>query len=766
MEIYFDNNLINEDNYMSYEDNFSSFDKQFYLGSVASFEAKLQVPIKLITSTEGVYNDYSKPETVIIVNNGQTLGTLIVDKEEFNDDNTVTLTLVDKLALTSTPLDISSLITYRKEWNAETQEWDETGTGVTAKDLLAYICNYYSIPYTYSSFTNENVMTYSYDNTLTGRDYLSMIAELAGGYIYLNIYGSLSITNYYLIDSFLGELPDQTISGNITTTVQNGKITMQGTATSNSAVTLSINNGETLRPNTPYYIMMKDFDVVEGTGSTEVVTFLRFLDTNSQVINTSITGISLTKGMMYNFTVSSEKTIGKIQFLYVNGRYYNYSFEISTGECPKGVNMEYLDSDDVDEYKLGEKITIERVVYDNGIGVYFESSSDDTLTTLYLEPNNFFLQTMSQQVFNNICNKIIGFSYYNININSSINFVEEGKGNLLLFRTIEDNYVPIFNNFERSYMGEFVGSYKTSFESKRQSETEVIPAEDKINSIKTIINQQEGSLEILAGNTAKLRVDVDKIEGYFTITPGNNKIHNSAFLLPDITWLFTTGSGGYHTNLGDSYNGSLVGITQSLGEIVLQDCIATTTEDNITDLIPGQTYILSFYLTNEENSSFNVRLTSASTDLINETITDEEDMIIHSYTFTALTSSATLQMTNSSGTSKFYDLLLLPGDIVKDWETAPGELYSTTLTMSRNGLRVFSTGSNTLTYLTSDGFIIKNAMLQNGRLIEGDIVTKFDENGTETKQIKTDRIENSGKIISTIVNVDGILHYIEYWKED
>ena len=45
MQIYFDDNLVPEDYYMSYSDNFSSFDDSFYLGSSASLNATLRVPI-------------------------------------------------------------------------------------------------------------------------------------------------------------------------------------------------------------------------------------------------------------------------------------------------------------------------------------------------------------------------------------------------------------------------------------------------------------------------------------------------------------------------------------------------------------------------------------------------------------------------------------------------------------------------------------------------------------------------------------------------
>ena len=47
MEIFFDGVLINTDNYMSYEESFKSFESNFYLGSIASLSAKLQVPLEV-----------------------------------------------------------------------------------------------------------------------------------------------------------------------------------------------------------------------------------------------------------------------------------------------------------------------------------------------------------------------------------------------------------------------------------------------------------------------------------------------------------------------------------------------------------------------------------------------------------------------------------------------------------------------------------------------------------------------------------------------
>ena len=82
MQIYFDDILIDPDNYMSYEDNFSSHEDQFFLGSTASMNAKLQIPLS-------VYRD--DIQNVIIINNGITIATLKIDEVSIDDDNIVTL---------------------------------------------------------------------------------------------------------------------------------------------------------------------------------------------------------------------------------------------------------------------------------------------------------------------------------------------------------------------------------------------------------------------------------------------------------------------------------------------------------------------------------------------------------------------------------------------------------------------------------------------------------------------------------------------------
>ena len=188
MKIYFDEVLVPDDNYMSYSDNFSSFDDTFCLGSCSSLKASMQIPL---TAWPGYV------ENVVVEINGERIATLKLDDITVNDDETITLSLVDILTHTETECDFSNLITYTKTYDPETDTFKESGTGITAKDLLDFICDSYHITKEDFHFTNEEVMIYSYDSTLTGRDYLEMIAELAGGYIVINEGGNLELRYYF-----------------------------------------------------------------------------------------------------------------------------------------------------------------------------------------------------------------------------------------------------------------------------------------------------------------------------------------------------------------------------------------------------------------------------------------------------------------------------------------------------------------------------------------------------------------------------------------
>ncbi len=644
MKIYFDEVLVPDDNYMSYSDNFSSFDDTFCLGSCSSLKASMQIPL---TAWPGYV------ENVVVEINGERIATLKLDDITVNDDETITLSLVDILTHTETECDFSNLITYTKTYDPETDTFKESGTGITAKDLLDFICDSYHITKEDFHFTNEDVMIYSYDSTLTGRDYLEMIAELAGGYIVINEGGNLELRYYFRYE-----------------------------------------NGEK------------------------------------------------------TFAPESDKV---------------------------------LSAEDVDSFKLTEQITIERVVYDDGVNIPKRSSDNEDLYTLYLSIDNMFLQQITDQQFTNICNNIIGYSFYNIKIDNTNKFFTPGS--TIWFEKQDQTRVPILVNYTRDYLGGFVGSYETNVSCKKRTETEVIPTDIKIKRIKTIINQMDNSMTIeagkvanLQGKTTQLRIDIDKVQSLFQITGGSNLIKNSQFLLSDETWNFIENSEdplAYHTPIGEGYNSSLIGETVAVANIVLRNSKAITKIDNITNLKLNTHHTLNYYISQDPNTTTTVKLISKITgkEIYNEVITtnNSDNINMRNYTFDFIANDTDyyLQIESTTildGYVRVYDLMLNSGD-KKSWEPAASEVYSTILKMSQQGFQVYSSGSNILTLLTSNGFQIREARDSgDGGIILGRIVSQFNNEGIITEIVRMTKAI-IGKYVQEELELNSITHHVEYFEE-
>ena len=639
MQIYFDDNLVPEDYYMSYSDNFSSFDDLFYLGSSASLNATLQVPI---IAWPGMINN------VRIEVDGSPVATLKVDNITVNDDNSITLDLVDILTHTSSPCDFSALITYQKTYDPETDTWTETGTGITARELLNFICQSYSITQGEFELTNGDTMIYSYDNSMTGRNYLEMIAELQGGYVHIDENGLLYIKYYFR----------------------------------------EIENEKTFDP---------DENIV-------------------------------------------------------------------------------LSYDEVDTYKLSEEIIIERVVYDDGVTEPKKSSEDDSLYTLYLSTDNLFLQNITLEEFNKICNNIIGYKFYNIHIDNCNRFFNPGS--TIWFERESGEKVPIMVNYTRDYVGGFVGSYDTKISGAKRTETEVIPTEDKIKRIRTILNQMDNSLTIQASKydnlktkTSELRIDLNKVQSLFQITGGSNLIRNSQFLLPDETWTFTeSAEDAYHTPIGSGYNSSLIGETVAVANIILRKSKARTEINNVK---VNTTHNINYYISQDSYTTTHIRLISKNAgntifdDLITTDATHTITMRNYSHKIETTDSEYYFEIettTTMSGYCKIYDLMFNSGD-KKSWEPAASEVYSTILKMSQQGFQVYSSGSNILTLITSDGFQVREAQDGgDGEVILGRIVSQFNNEGIITEIVRMTKAV-IGKYIQEELTLNNVIHHVEYFEE-
>ena len=286
---------------------------------------------------------------------------------------------------------------------------------------------------------------------------------------------------------------------------------------------------------------------------------------------------------------------------------------------------------------------------------------------------------------------------------------------------------------------------------------------------------EAGKVANLQGKTTQLRIDIDKVQSLFQITGGSNLIRNSQFLLPDETWDFIENSEdplAYHTPIGEGYNSSLIGETVAVANIVLRNSKTITKINNITNLKLNTHHTLNYYISQDSNTTTTIKLISKITgeEIYNEVITTDSTHSINmrNYTFDFIANDTDyyLQIESTTildGYVRIYDLMLNSGD-KKSWEPAASEVYSTILKMSQQGFQVYSSGSNILTLITSNGFQIREARDSgDGGIILGRIVSQFNNEGIITEIIRMTKAV-IGKYVQEEMTVNNIIHHVEYFE--
>ena len=362
--IFFDNVLVNDDDYLEIRNNYKMFDKNFYLGATPCNSFTLKVP-----------SSYNVPNEVKIKMDDVDYATLIVDSYKIDDNDILTLNLVDKMILFEKNYDASSIVPC------------------TTFDILSDICSQAGVQLGTNSFEGDDIPVNYYDNSYTARNYLSMLAELNCGYAQIGADGKL---------------------------------------------------------------------------------YLR--------------------------------------------RFDNTPIEIDVDTC--------------ENFKIGEKRKIERVVFDNGL-LKFQTSSDETLETLYLNSENVYINT--QETFDNIANEILNFEFYNFSTgNCEVNY-NATCGKLIKFVEGSNEYLSI-SQYSHDYNGKWLGGYELNLDSILQAETQIISDSNKIKAIKITQDRQANEINVLVED-----ID-DQNQQIADITLKYNEILSRISDIADIT---TSGESSY-----------------------------------------------------------------------------------------------------------------------------------------------------------------------------------------------------------------------------
>ena len=192
-----------------------------------------------------------------------------------------------------------------------------------------------------------------------------------------------------------------------------------------------------------------------------------------------------------------------------------------------------INVDDCENFTLGERHIISKVVYDNGVVKY--EAGDDTGNTLYVDANNVFI--VSQEQVTNIYNAIVGFEFYSVETGNCPINKDVRAGDVITF-VDGDNEYPTIANIDLSYNGGWNGGYSLDINTERQEETDLIGNNTKIRGIVSRLNRDEAKLEVIATQTDdnteeignlqvgfdEVKTEVSKVTNLIKETQSNNNL--------------------------------------------------------------------------------------------------------------------------------------------------------------------------------------------------------------------------------------------------
>lgn len=406
-------------------------------------------------------------------------------------------------------------------------------------------------------------------------------------------------------------------------------------------------------------------------------------------------------------------------------------------------NPVIINTDDCEDFTIGQYHKIERVVFDNGL-LKYETSEDETLETLYLHSDNVYIT--DQEVFNNIANKILNFEFYcfetgNCKIDSNVI-----AGDLIAFFDGTNTYQTIAQ-YSLDYNGDWIGGYSLDINSKHQEETKQTGLETQIKKLQVNLKRNENELSIIAEDTKTIE---DKLTNdFYTKEQSNELILNSE---SGLTNIFKSVGGNnllknsaLYFKSNDTYDywtGSAEKIIYSEAQSNTAIKLKKDTFKQNVSLANGD-YTLSFkYERLNELGTASVKINNEETNL------DEKGTFTN--TLTIETNQLELEFNSTVEDSYIiYDLMLNIGKEASTWSQYQNEVHTGTVNISK-GIEVEATENDTKATMNADGFnvINKNTSAK---------VLKATDTGIETTDIKADKGTIGGMSVKKVQNQSWIV---------
>jgi len=465
LEIYFDGVLLDPIYYMDLTQQWVMFDKEFKLGATPSRQFNLTIP-------KSQFNENIKEVKIRYMDSDYAY--LIIDKVSYEEATTIPkakITLVDKMVKADFYYDASELCP------------------TTLKLIMEDICSKMGVELGNEHFDNEDIAVDFYDNTVTAREYISYISEMAGGYARIESDGKLWIRKFSNQDATVinSGLCEQIIIGQ--------KHKVERVVFDNGILKLAKARPSRNLANNLEFECTSD-DPTPGT--------IQWNYKHSDLIP-----VELGKTYSISYYFNGEKQIGNHY-----GYPYVYLFDenktrINSGDfvstrTSSNVTRTLTDATckyvqvylGIDRYVTGDKIKIQFEESDapTPYEPYGDLSNDESLETVYLNPMNVYCNTQAELEV--VADNIIGFEYYNLDTGKTYILNDSMCGDVLKLTHEGHDYYTINNTPDLKYMGAWQGKYSFNVESQEQAETKVRGVGTQVKAIKIKQNRDENVLSI------------------------------------------------------------------------------------------------------------------------------------------------------------------------------------------------------------------------------------------------------------------------------
>lgn len=204
----------------------------------------------------------------------------------------------------------------------------------------------------------------------------------------------------------------------------------------------------------------------------------------------------------YDSTISARDYISFVAELNAGYALINTEGELIFVAFVHPSSADEIPAEDCENFVLGERYEITRVVYDNSSGTKWVYG-DDSGATVYLNINNGFIEAETD--VSHIYNAISYFQFYNLSVDNCP-IVDAWVGDLITFNANSNDYMTICQ-FEQSYAGDsWFGGYKLDIASPKQAETTV--KDNTAQQIKNIYSLIDRNLGLIQTTISNLRTDL------------------------------------------------------------------------------------------------------------------------------------------------------------------------------------------------------------------------------------------------------------------